>query len=151
MALRCDMISAGCNRDPETADWNHELDLVAYAASSTVAMYDPGAIVVRSTIRGHQTDPAAPLNARINALRWLPRQWAGASRDVDVGVGVGVVVVAAVRWVFCVVAIASSDTTVAPLCPLPAQTLVFTSSSRGPPTLPSWCGATIPSLDRYTD
>ena len=71
------LIAAGCNRDPETADWNHELDLVAYAASSTVALYDPGAVVVRSTIRGHQTDPAAPLHARINALRWLPRQWAG--------------------------------------------------------------------------
>lgn len=63
-------IFAGCNRDPATADWCHELDLVAFAAASTVCIYAPARARVICSLRGH--DAEAPLGARINAVHWLP-------------------------------------------------------------------------------
>ena len=70
MSVRLDSLHAGCNRDPETADWCHDLDLVAYAAASTIVIYEPRRARCLVTLRGHHVD--APLGARVNCVRWLP-------------------------------------------------------------------------------
>jgi WD40 repeat protein len=70
MSVRLDSLHAGCNRDPETADWCHDLDLVAYAAASTIVIYDPRRARCLVTLRGHNVD--SPLGARVNCVRWLP-------------------------------------------------------------------------------
>ena len=70
LPLTAELIAAGCNRDPETADWNHALDLIAFAAGSCVCIYDPARVRIRGTLRGHDND--APAGARIACVRWLP-------------------------------------------------------------------------------
>jgi WD40 repeat protein len=93
-AVRLDGIFAGCNRDPDTADWCHELDLVAFAAASTICIYSPTQCRIVCALRGHNHD--APLGARVNAVHWLPtdaalrsstsRELVSASADRTVGV-----------------------------------------------------------------
>lgn len=65
------MIAAGCNRDPETASWSHALDLVVYAASSTLIVYDPNAMRALAAVRGHNTEAVG--GGRVNSVRWLAR------------------------------------------------------------------------------
>eukprot|EP01083_Nonionella_stella_P046768 125280_1 len=81
MKIDAEHIAVNCNPTPHSLDWNSNVvegrcvDLVAYGACNSIAIYDPESVKIVSTLRSHSD--------RVNTVKWIKRCQSSSSRKFE--------------------------------------------------------------------